>query len=295
MLSITTIYAADSGDPFPYLRRIADAGFTHVLWSHHGYDDFTYTPDDIAQVHTWLSAYNLSLLDIHGSCGVERVWCSPREEQRQAGVKLVESRIELAARLSARVVIMHTGQPDPRDPQPYWTAIYRSLDELEPFARARGVRIALENGTWAVIRPLLNSYEPDFVGLCYDSGHGNLSAEAGLLIEAAEPPGIRLGAGYYVGDGGGLGGLELLRDRLIAVHLHDNDGRNDLHDPLFSGTVDWSRLARIVATSSYAGPVSMETVMSDPGLTNEADFLARVFATGTRFARMIEAQCRQAA
>jgi sugar phosphate isomerase/epimerase len=290
MLSVTTIYAADSGEPAPYLQRIAEAGFTHVLWSHHGYDDFIYDAADIAQVRVWLAAYGLSLLDIHGSCGVKRVWCSPREAERQAGVELVQSRIELAARLSSRVVIMHTGQPDARDPEPYWTAIRRSLDELEPFARARGVRIALENGTWAVIRSLLGWYGPDYVGLCYDSGHGNLSAEAGLRIAAAEPPGIRLGAGYYVGDGGGLAGLELLRDRLIAVHLHDNDGRDDLHDPLFSGTVDWSRLAGIIATSAYSGPVSMETVMRASGIRDETLFLAHVLATGTRFAGMIQEQ-----
>ena len=228
------------------------------------------------------------MLSLHGSCGVEKVWCAPVETQRRAGVELVKNRIELAARLSCAVITMHTGEPDPRAPDPYWAAIRRSLDELEPFARAHAVRIALENGTWAVLQRLLGDYPPDYVGLCYDTGHGNLGPEHRIQPRTAAPPEIWLGAGYYVGDGGGLAGLESWKDRLISVHLHDNDGRQDLHTPLFSGTVDWPRLAHIMATSAYAGPASMETVMVDSGFTDEAAFLAHVFDTGSRFARMVE-------
>jgi len=287
VLSITSIYASDDGNALTYLHRIADAGFSHVLWSHHGYDDFMYDAGEIQRVRTWLKETGLALLDVHGSIGIKKVWCSPDEHQRRAGVELVKNRLELAARLSGQTVIMHTGAPDPSDPEPFWEAIHRSLDELEPFARVLGVRIALENGTWAVVRPLLAAYSPAFVGHCYDSGHGNLDEAWGLRTAASEPPGVRLGAGYHPGDEGGLGGLEQLRDRLICIHLHDNDGASDSHMPLFSGTVDWARLARILAASSYTGPVSLETVMAESGCHDEAAFLAHAFDTGTRFAEMI--------
>ena len=39
-LSITTDYAKDTGDPSPYLKRIADAGFSHIHWCHHWSTDF---------------------------------------------------------------------------------------------------------------------------------------------------------------------------------------------------------------------------------------------------------------
>ena len=46
--------------------------------------------------------------------------------------------------------------------------------------------------------------------------------------------------------------------RLMALHLHDNDGRGDLHQPPFMGTVDWPRLAEILRQSSYPREISFE-------------------------------------
>jgi sugar phosphate isomerase/epimerase len=85
----------------------------------------------------------------------------------------------------------------------------------------------------------------------------------------------------------GLDHLESLKDRLISVHLHDNDGASDQHKLLFSGTVDWERLARIMAESAYAKCVSMEVTMGRMGIEDEGVFLAEAFKTGTRFSRMI--------
>jgi sugar phosphate isomerase/epimerase len=286
-LSVTTDYAADTGDPGPYLRAIAAAGFTHVHWCHHWEDDFIYSEPEVEQLRAWLAEYGLAMLDLHSSIGVEKVWCSPQEYRRRAGVELVKNRIEMVATLACRVVIMHTGGPDPSAPDLYWTQIRRSLDELAPVARANGVRIALENGAWSLIRGLLAEYPPDFLGLCYDSGHGNLDAKWRKRVPDLVPASLRPLLERFPPEGGGLDELELVKNRLISVHLHDNDGQSDLHNPIFSGTVDWPRLARILATSSYTGPVSMEVTLVNSGFTDEAAFLAHAFDTGTRFAGMI--------
>jgi len=55
--------------------------------------------------------------------------------------------------------------------------VRKSLDEIEPFARERGVRIAIENGDFNAIRLLLSEYAADYLGLCYDSGHGKLKKD----------------------------------------------------------------------------------------------------------------------
>ena len=73
---------------------------------------------------------------------------------------------------------------------------------------------------------------------------------------------------------------------LIGVQ-NDNDGTGDQHNPLFSGTVDWSKLAKILSESEYTKCVSMEVTIGDSGIEDEAAFLDHVFETGTRFARMI--------
>jgi sugar phosphate isomerase/epimerase len=261
MLSITTDYAKDTGDPSPYLRSIAKAGFSHIHWCHQWNTDFLYSRWEIEQIKKWLGEYGLQLLDLHGSAGNEKGWASPEEYQRLSGVELVRNRIEMTASLSADVVIMHV----PADPES--APVRRSLDELEPFCRERNVRIAIENGSFEAIRRLLSECDPQYVGLCYDSGHGNTAPD-------------------------GLNHLESLKGRLISVHLHDNDGTGDQHRLLFSGTVDWNRLARIMAKSAYAKGVSMEVTMGRSGIQDEREFLKQAFETGTAFSKMI-AECKR--
>lgn len=257
MLSVTTDYAKDTGDPQPYLKGIADAGFSHIHWCHHWNTDFLYSKWEMEQIKNWLDDYGLKLLDLHGSSGREKDWGSSREYERLSGVELVRNRIEMTAYLSADVVIMHvSGDPD-------LMAVKKSLDELEPFARERNVRIAIENGNFEAIKKLFSEYDPEYIGLCYDCGHGNMA-------------------------GDGLEQLEIHKDRLISVHLHDNDAASDQHKILFSGTVDWERLAGIMAKSAYEKCVSMEVVMARMDIEDEGVFLEKAFETGTKFSGMIE-------
>lgn len=140
----------------------------------------------------------------------------------------------------------------------------KSLSDLEPFVRTRGVRIAIENtGNFDAVQQVLREYDPDFVGLCYDAGHGNM-------------------------NGTGLQCLNMLKDRLISVHLHDNDGTADQHNLLFSGTTDWERLMKIISESSYEKCISMEVIMRNSGIEDEAVFLKRAFETGVQCSNMIE-------
>ena len=259
MISIATDYVADSGDPSPYLRRIADAGFSHVHWCHHWCSDFTYFEPEIAQIKKRVAEYGLKVLDMHASSGVEKCWWSKKEHERLAGVELVRNRIDMVARLGGDAVVMHI----PNEPAP--EPLRRSLDELEAFTRERSIRIAVENGweNMKAIEWVLANYPPDYVGMCYDSGHGTIA-------------------------GDGPEWLDTIKDRIVCIHLDDNVGENDLHNPLFSGTTDWERLAVVLATSSYAKCVNMEINMPNSGIDDEAEFLRVAFETGTRFARMID-------
>ncbi len=268
MLSVTTDYRQDSGSPEPYLRRIAEAGFSHVHWCHHWNDDFIYADAEIKQIGRWLDEFGLKLNDLHASAGAEKGWVSTVEYERLAGVELVQNRIEMTGRLGGDVIILHMPADPPDEParQAFWDVLRQSLDAMEPFARDRGVCVALENltnGNFATVRKVLSEYPPEFVGLCYDSGHGNIT-------------------------GDGLIQLEHAKDRLISLHLHDNDGNGDDHLPLFKGTVDWKKLAGIIARSSYAKMVSLEVSMRRADIADEMIFLQHTFGGGTRFAQMVE-------
>lgn len=256
-LSITTDYARDNGNPEPYLKKIADTGFTHIHWCHHWSTDFIYSKWEIEEIGKWLRQYSLKLLDLHGSDGHEKNWASEREYERRAGVDLVENRIDMTHRLGGKVVIMHIPSEPGND------ALRKSLDELKPFARERGIRLALENGNFAAISPVLAQYEPDYLGLCYDSGHGNLVP-------------------------GALDELRALTHRLISIHLHDNDATDDQHNLLFSGTVNWPILSQILADSSYSKCISMEVCMKHSTFSDEEFFLKKAFETGVEFSVMVE-------
>ncbi|HDZ21455.1 MAG TPA: sugar phosphate isomerase/epimerase [Phycisphaerae bacterium] len=275
MLSITTDYAADTGCPEPYLRRIAEAGFSHVHWGHQWTGDFLYGAPEIRQIKAWLGELGLKLLDLHASVGPEKNYGSLREYERQAGVELVKNRLEMTAELGADVAILHLpGMHDKLDNAPdVWEQLWRSFDELAPVIRSTGVRIAIENGPIRHIANICDRYPPEAFGMCYDCGHGNMG---------------------HLNTEGGLDELEPLKDRLISVHLHDNDGSGDQHKVPFTGTVDWDRLVGILAESSYTKCVSMESSVGD-GFDDEIAFLQAAFDAGTRLAAMIDKRRGQTA
>jgi sugar phosphate isomerase/epimerase len=260
MLSVTTDYVKDTGCPEPYLERIAAAGFTHVHWCHHWNTDFIYSEPEIDQIGSWLSEYGLKVNDLHGSKGVEKAWVSAREYERLAGVELVKNRIHMAHRLGTDVVIIHVHRaPDePGERVFLWAQLRKSLDEVQPFALERGVRIALENLglNYATLDQVLSEYPEDYIGICYDSGHGHYTE-------------------------GGLEFLDQIKDRLISIHLHDNQGSRDEHNLPYSGTIDWSRLTQLLAASAYSKAVNLEVAIRNSGITDESEFLEKAFECGT--------------
>jgi len=260
-LSITTDYVSDHGDPSPCLRRIADAGFTHVHWCHQWSTDFAYSRYEIAQIKRWLREFGLKLLDLHGTTGREKNWASDIEWVRRSGVELARNRIAMTARLGAGVVVQHLNADTVTSP------VRRSLDELQPYARRLGVRLAIENtGRFDVLTAIFGLYGPDYIGLCYDSGHANLSG------------------------GGGAAALEPLRDRLIAVHLHDNDATGDQHKLPFMGSVDWQRLMPLIGSSAYRKCLSLEVSMPNSGFAEDAPFLQEAHRVGEKLVGMIGQQ-----
>jgi len=270
MLALSTDYRSSHGDFVPYLRAISDAGFTHIHWCQEWDTDYLYADDEIRVIGASLRQYGLRLSDLHASSGQEVHWGSTEEDNRRAGVALVENRLQMTARLGGDAIIIHL--PEDFSTIPYnvavRVAIYRSLDDLIPSLRAFGVRIALENMPWNnfdAIVELLRAFGPEILGVCYDSGHGNLS-------------------------GNGLLRLAEVKENLLATHLHDNDGSADQHRLPFTGTVDWMRLTALIAASPYQKPLTLEVGMQ----ANEEDaiFLKLAREAGERLAAMVAAQTK---
>ena len=271
MLSINTDIIQDHGNPEPYLRQFAEAGFTHLHWVHHWKGDFMYSPSEVAQIGRWLKEYGLILNDLHATEGREKFWLSKAEYARLAGVELVKNRLDMTARLGGDAIVMHI-RPDGEKDIPnadFWNRFQRSMDTILPYATERNVQIAFENlessrpNNHNLLKQILTMYSPEQVGICYDPGHGNI-----------------------VGDG--LDFLDAVKDRLLVLHLNDNDGTGDQHKLLFAATIDWERAARIIAASSYTKPLGLELSIHQSEFKDTAAFLKEAMVTSTRFADMVE-------
>ena len=75
-------------------------------------------------------------------------------------------------------------------------------------------------------------YDHPAVGICYDSGHAHITADAAAT-------------------------LHLLSPYVVTVHLHDNDGVDDLHLIPGQGTIDWPSVVKELAACQKL--VHMET------------------------------------
>lgn len=71
------------------------------------------------------------------------------------------------------------------------------------------------------------------LGFCYDSGHENCYCKGADL-------------------------LSLYGDKLMALHLHDNDCIEDQHRIPGEGTIDWNYVAQKIKSIGYSGAISLE-------------------------------------
>jgi sugar phosphate isomerase/epimerase len=121
-----------------------------------------------------------------------------------------------------------------------------SLDKLVPVAQDAGVRINLENlpyhcdypyRTMAELRPLVDPYPSEHLGLILDTGHvGVLGNEIVDEIRSAGP-------------------------RLCGTHLHDVEGTEDGtdHRGPTRGFLNWDDLFGTLEEIAYQGPYTFET------------------------------------
>ena len=72
-------------------------------------------------------------------------------------------------------------------------------------------------------------------GLCFDTGHANLLHQDQRVM------------------------LMQYGHRVKALHIHDNDGDEDLHQAPFTGRLDWGNFCEGLISAGYKGDLSFET------------------------------------
>lgn len=283
------------------LKMIAEAGFTHIHWCHEWDGDYIYSSFEMLQIKEWFEKYGLKAKSLHASKGsrksiVDRVsgyfrkdYTSEIEWNRLAGVELIKNRVDLAAILGAREIVLHMYLPyvtfyeQPGYKDGFFSQVTRSLDELEPYCLKKGVMICLENLLEAPAEEqfdqfdyLFGRYRKEFLGFCLDTGHANV-----VLNERAKEFPIRY------------------QDRLCSIHINDNMGGPkenfwgkpeltwpcDQHRIPGEGIINWEEMANIIADSVYELPLVMELSCRED---DKKIFLKRAYDAGIRLTKLVE-------
>ena len=179
--------------------------------------------------------------------GINSIWL-----EGHAGDDFVKTLIEgvkFAARYRIRTVVCHlSGGLTP--PPPSYLGLGR-IKMVHHAAREFGVKLCMENTRDNhYLDYFFDNYsEIDDIGFCFDFGHTNC-----FTHDTRDPRWH-----YYVG-------------KLECVHMHDNDGVNDLHAMPLEGNLDWQYLMPMVFRDHPDVPMTLEFIDSthhDKGMTEE--------------------------
>jgi sugar phosphate isomerase/epimerase len=199
---------------------------------------------DVAQ---WFSDHGLTLRSLHAPLYDDLDWgrrggltisiaCLERR-LRIASMDEIKRAIEVAERIPFRYLILHMGLPGEDYDLNKFDAAFTSLEHLRIFAKERGTEILLENipselSAPARIREFLQYTRLD-LKVCFDTGHAHMA-------------------------GGVQPAFDTLRDRIAAIHVHDNHGEKDEHLPPFEGSIDWTQTVRSFRSLDAQVPILLE-------------------------------------
>jgi len=123
------------------------------------------------------------------------------------------------------------------------------IKRLVDAASKHNVTIALENITRheTYLPYIFERIDSPNLGFCYDAGHRNCN----------EPD---------------VNFLSLYGDKLVAVHLHDNNGLGDPDPHLvpFEGNINWQEEMAQIAATGYTGPTTLECTTGSQGSAEAA-------------------------
>lgn len=143
--------------------------------------------------------------------------------------------------------VVHISQSD-APPPPNRLGLDR-IKRLVEIAERKNVNIALENlRRLEHLEYVLSDIQSPRLGFCYDSGHENCYAKGADLL-----------AQYGF--------------RLMALHLHDNDGSSDQHLVPGEGAIDWTAVGRKLKEVGYEGAIALEAIKPESDGRSAEEFL----------------------
>lgn len=106
--------------------------------------------------------------------------------------------------------------------------------KIVEYANNLGIKVAFENVELkGYLEAIISKVGLPNIGICFDVGHCNI---------------------FFDGDFN----VDFFKDKVFAIHLHDNYKINDDHNLPFDGTVDWDRAITQIKSLNYFGYVILE-------------------------------------
>ena len=139
------------------------------------------------------------------------------------------------------------------------------IRKITQYAKELNIKVAFENTKIkGYLEYVLENIKDENVGICFDSGH------------------------YHVHFNDEFN-FEFFKDRIFAVHLHDNDKSDDLHLLPFDGTIDWKQVIIKLKECNYTGPITMELCYRYDYLNMSLDdFYKKGYDIGIKLAKIFE-------
>src|SRR6266536_3964456 len=227
---------------------------------------------DKAQINElghWFRDSGLTLHSLHSPMYNDEIWgrsgphavitiTEPVKGRRLEMVDEIKRALEISEVVPFRYLIQHIGVSGEEFDMRKVDAAFSALEEISLFARQRGVEVLLENITneLSSAERLLQFEELTHIGLNYafDTGHAHMHEG----VEAA---------------------YNRLKERIRSTHIHDNDGKNDIHLFPFlaeGGTIDWANTMRLFRSRGDQFPLCLE-LRERPEFTTPLNSVNQIF------------------
>lgn len=237
------------------VQMIKAAGFDSIITN--ADDRFVFQNGKITKQVSLFKKYGLKLSSLHMRYKKEDL--TNFFLDNNVGKKLeknLKDDIKIAARYGFKCVVVHLNGE-------YSQVGFDRLKRLLNFAEKKNVPIALENlNDDRAFCYIMENFNHPYLKFCYDAGHNN----------AFHPE---------------MDYLDKFGDRLICVHLHDNDGKSDLHTLNEFGTINWKNLAKKLAKCQDVS-LDYELMPQNDHGYDATQLLARCFKQACELEKMIE-------
>lgn len=157
--------------------------------------------------------------------------------------KMMRRGIEICGIMKIPCAVVHPFDLPEGDRKAHVEENMERFGEYVDLANQKGICIAFEN----MLNPksfcsktedliaLAEAFAPKNVSICWDFGHGQINYQE----KHAEA-------------------ILRLKNRIGAVHIHDNDGKTDQHYPPFVGTIAWEKVMPALREANYTGYLNYE-------------------------------------